>query len=573
MIRRIGIVLCLIVLVLGFYKPARATSWLCVWLGDAGLDSATVVYGTYSAGNVFTENTGNNVNDEWAGVSIAFTGTITDVSFHITAHNPDDPGSGSMGVAYDTAPENENLLTETTPSGDASAIVSWTGSQAVTSEFSVFMSNRDHLHQHLGYITFIQAQGDGTSPCSNPIASPPAATKYQPCPTSNDNGVLPGSWTYTPPVTPDPSGVGLALNGSVIQKNFSLSRYHEYSMRLSYKLSTAGPSESFTFAFGKNFTIQLVTTEDDTEDTVNIPASSYEPTTSAAGADVYVLAIGAISPPVSPHLVITYFCLTDETTGAVTGSGTGGAPQASCKDCVYNATGDLIADVLGVLKWIWCGLSQLWDCTIKSLFYGIWKFVGVIITALAFLRQWAGLVFQNGSTWLGAVVPILWNFIRGLAGNIILTAFNALAGVFNALGITGIINAILAFLNNIPGAISQFLSFVPGVVSLISTIWDFITYWVSTTWSLVSGILGAIPVVFASVVDGFNQSAASIPVYAPTCNSSNTLFFGPCLGMYIIDNTVFDGPMFYVFPVVLGFIALNTILWSIEKFKEALSGD
>jgi hypothetical protein len=41
--------------------------------------------------------------------------------------------------------------------------------------------------------------------------------------------------------------------------------------------------------------------------------------------------------------------------------------------------------------------------------------------------------------------------------------------------------------------------------------------------------------------------------------------------MYVLDNTIFSGPVYYLVPVAIALVAWQVLGWAITKFREALT--
>jgi hypothetical protein len=112
---------------------------------------------------------------------------------------------------------------------------------------------------------------------------------------------------------------------------------------------------------------------------------------------------------------------------------------------------------------------------------------------------------------------------------------------------------------------------IPALLGIIGGIFSIVLFWLSGLVNTLAQIIVAIPVFILSIINGFNTPATTIPIYAPSCSNQNTLLFWPCLGGYIIDNTILDGPLYLIIIAVWGVIALMVLLWALRHIREALS--
>lgn len=381
------------------------------------------------------------------------------------------------------------------------------------------------------------------------------------------------SWTFNDgAATPDGQDHGLYLPpGSSATLGLIMSKYKPYSViiKTSFQdFDEDDDTEVLNFKLGKTFLFFPLLGEETT--TFEIAEANYEPDLTQGSLDYYYLTLSNDEEaPEGTKLIVDYICIDDPSSNV--GSGAGENSLTTCRVCEYEATGNIINDILQALQWLWCAIGQLWDCTIKQLFVGIWKAIIKIVESIAFARNWLGVFFDNGGNWLGAVVAQGSSFFAGFITNLIQSGFNALATLFNALGLGHVVNTILHFLANIPQALANLVSSLPGAFQFVIDLWNLFTYWIGRLFETVMYAVGTIPIIIQSIFDGFNAAGNSVPVYAPVCNSSNHILFGPCLGLYVLDYTIFDGPIFYVFIVVLGFVSVNTLLWALQYIREGLS--
>lgn len=81
-------------------------------------------------------------------------------------------------------------------------------------------------------------------------------------------------------------------------------------------------------------------------------------------------------------------------------------------------------------------------------------------------------------------------------------------------------------------------------------------------------LITLVPLIISALVTGFN--AAAVPISgSPLCGAPGDFLYAPCLGFYILDNTLFSGPAFYLLPLVIGILVFDTFIWALAKFREA----
>jgi len=525
---------------------AQADYVYLVWpSGTAHITHIRLIY-SFSA-NTATD-TGDDIFRSWSGTSV---------------------GSGTLGCdVNDTALDTPGAYINRTFDIDVSC------SNARTWLFGT---------NSLGAITLqeIDITGDSGSPFTptptftpTPLSLPglPAAANYDSCPLmgdSNANLSDTSRWNLVLGATQaTPNGIDFGTNtGSspgqtgYAYQMMTLSRYTKYVVTLKYKQTTDASDQSFLFRLGLTEPLTITLASGTDEQTTTFDAANYEPSQLGA-ADQYLLTVESWEIDPGNDIIVTYVCISDESNKTSNSLGATGADATAlsslCKSCTYDpgtisGLGDIINNIVKLLQWLWCGFSQIWDCSVRPFFATLLAIIGVIISAIAFIRQWAAIILANGNEWIGAVIPVLWHFISGFIINLIQAVLNAAATLARSLGLDGLFNFIVSLLGN------------------ASNIFTLIADWVRLAIQQILNVLSAIPTLFNALISGYNQSATSTGATAPVCNDTSSMLYGPCLGLYVLDNTIFAGPMFYAIPVALGLVAFNTILWAMQEIRGALT--
>lgn len=445
-------------------------------------------------------------------------------------------------------------------------------------------------------ITHITVTGNGSSPfptnTPTPTNTPPPTSTPGPTPTiwapptyaasssiadnckliphsdSTFTNLLRGGWNTVPSTIRNPFGYNkwleLPAPGSATL-TLHLEPANQYQIRASFR-TTSGTATSFTIGLGE------------TTHTINIasgtalqtwtgPAQNYRANTGGE----YELAVSKAAESPDPGIIVESVCVELwNTDGAGNGAG---IITVECRDCTYRPQGDLIQDFLGLIGWLWCNLSNLWTCVIKGILLGLWQTVVNIITFISFLRLWASRIIENAINWTLGNISVLWAWLGGNINNLITSLLNLALNILNSLGLTGIVNSVLAFILSLPEQIASAIGTAGQIASLIwqiaATVISIVITVGGQVLSAMITILGVVPELIASVAAGVNNSSA-VPAYAPNCNDSNSLFFAPCLGMYIADNTIFSGPAYYLVPMTMGFVGFQTLMWAMHQIRDAL---
>jgi hypothetical protein len=259
--------------------------------------------------------------------------------------------------------------------------------------------------------------------------------------------------------------------------------------------------------------------------------------------------------------------------------------------CTYHPLGDLPTDFSEYVGWLGCRLTQLWECQLRALLYVIYTTIMSILTFMGFGRIWLSATISNGIAWANGNFITVSYWLNGQFTNLGITFQNNLINLRSFTLITGggagFWDAVVAIANAISGMVSQLISGIgtpiigllqqivtglfgiaQGLLSIIGTLLTIVMIWLSTEVSLVVNMLTGI---IAALYSSFNQAAIALPLGAPTCETPGTILYYPCLGFYVLDNTIFSGPVVYLFPIFMGITAWRTLLWGMGKVKNMLS--
>ena len=375
----------------------------------------------------------------------------------------------------------------------------------------------------------------------------------------------------------------------------TLSRLSEYKVEVQYHVmpdpdtGIINPG-TFAISLGKSKYIAIpVTGGYSIPQVFDIPASNYEPNSlGPVGYDSYILEIAQLASDFNRTLNIDSICVYDATqdvsptnlqlpqpgSGAglgITGDGSVGGTGATnefitCTAAPVFVSNGNILDVFNYVnfgKWVWQELQLFFGCTLLPALRGMWNSIVGIIQTFIYFVQYLGATLGRVVEWWISVVGQGADWLGSIFNNVFQTVFNALITLLNSLGLTDLANGIIRFIVGLP-------IFISTATAIIGVIWGIVTYWIGVIGTLILTAITAVPLLVLSILNGFNATPA-IPIYAAACTSSNTILYGPCLGFYILDNTVFAGPAYYFFLGLNGFIAFNVILSTIAKIQKALT--
>jgi hypothetical protein len=385
-----------------------------------------------------------------------------------------------------------------------------------------------------------------------------------------------------------------------------LSRYNEYAIYVVWQRGTgAGESPvamltAFGVQLGRDAPQEIKSPGDTSEHTFTIPAGNYNPN-DLGSVDRYELVIHSpasytsiIAPQV--ELLIKSICVVDQSDTATFDPRTGttydpnvqaGLPSmisaTECRSCSYQPTGDLIADFVRIIEWLWCSLAQIIECTLipflLNLLYGLWKTAVQGLQSLAFFRDWLGLGIGDAFAFVlsGAQGGLSW--ANGHAANIRALIVNLLERILSNSDLVALINRIGEFFTGLfawnrtaptttvggdPNPVQSVINFAGDLLSFIFG--PFVTWLAQVVESIVA--------LWASVGAALNAPATPPPGVA-LCDDFAAQIPENCLPLWMISNTILaDASMLgSIIPFLKGGASLGLLWWAVGKFRNSLAGE
>lgn len=252
-----------------------------------------------------------------------------------------------------------------------------------------------------------------------------------------------------------------------------------------------------------------------------------------------------------------------------------------CKVCAYAPVGDPAVDIPELVQWLECAIAQIWHCQAKQILLGIWLAVNQILMFLGMLRLWLAAMFSTAVAWINADILIIMRYFNGLFRNLLTGIQNAIT--YGPSGVTYVTQSggsnfwdfLLSIVNGITGALNNFkeimMSLLDKVYSLLMAVLGFVQTIITLILSLVgSGVTTLITMasnIITALISGFNAGAVTLGDGALTCNEPGSMLYYPCLGFYVLDNTIFSGPVGYMVPLIIGAVSIDLLMWGLNRIK------
>jgi hypothetical protein len=252
-----------------------------------------------------------------------------------------------------------------------------------------------------------------------------------------------------------------------------------------------------------------------------------------------------------------------------------------CNSCPLTLLGESPYDIVETLQWQECRARQIYYCDMRIILVDTRDGVLETVRGMGMLGRWLSASSVKQLTWFRSA---FW-YLGGLLNNVALSIQDSIAwssgantviisdtpmSIFDLLGllITGLRDVLVTTLESLVDLVSMLLGFLTPIVG---TLLDVITSAVSMFTTFIESILDQIGIVhtlIASIIDGANNATPAAIEGAPSCTETPE---GICWGFYVLDNTIFSGPVADLLPILAGAATLNLLVWVLGKFRDAFA--
>lgn len=287
--------------------------------------------------------------------------------------------------------------------------------------------------------------------------------------------------------------------------------------------------------------------------------------------------------------------------------------DGQCKSCVYAPKGDWFEDAGRLIDYLACQIGNIYYCHVIPILLGIWRSILNLIILFQSFIYWIISAINQVALWFNGSIVTVARFGQGALNNATTTISSAVfaAGgttiISNSNGGANLFDVLIEFIRQVGGAIGKLVDVFPTLISafrdislgLINLIVQLATLLINVIILVINFILLVlaeifriamlIPQIFTAMADGFTATVSLPPSVAPAPNAplaQQTLMGQPCdsegvfplcLGIYVLDNTVFSGGnnpvgvigLVYFFE---GVAALRILFWFVRKFSAKVGG-
>lgn len=398
-----------------------------------------------------------------------------------------------------------------------------------------------------GFVAYICDRSITPTPTATGTLAPTATPTQLPAPTmpgalparvcsllgdANANGKSGHTWQLTggaaiPPIS---RAQGIYFNNFTGQARLPmrLNRNDKYRLEITYLSTQTSLQGQFSLKLGGGEPLPINILATSATQSKIFPAANFTPDPDG----LYNLLIDYAPPNGYPTFIVTFVCVTKVTSLAP--GDTTPEPYKVCETC---SKPDDFLDLGGWFRWLGCLLRQVWECVIVPILSGIWKWLGGVLGYLIAGFFWLASVFSNGARQVLAYFFIVLYYVNQFLTNLAQSIINGAAQAVNSEG-------------SIIGFVRGFYEWGAGLLTFVASI-------LTNALSLIPRIVGIIYIIASGVLQGINNPNGYSVVIA-----DNSLLNFLSLSFYVLDSTIFEGPVWYLVPMVMAFVSWTVLLWA-----------
>lgn len=388
----------------------------------------------------------------------------------------------------------------------------------------------------------------GASICATVPYNPPVPSPGHTCELlgeANANGRSGSSWLVSGDIViPSPAenhGLEFLNSGSDLLPGHNtagatllmrLNQADKYVIEVSWRNLDPTKQGLFYVGLGDNPSLPVSISAVSDEQTKIFPAANFKPNRE----DLFELRLNYtpndILFPIWTPFVVTFVCVSK-----VTNLPPGGVVVSPYKVCESCHKPDDFLDLGGWFRWLGCLVRNVWECVIVPILAGVWKWLAGLLGWFISGVYWLAQVFTGGAAQLLAYFFIVLYYVNQFLTNLAQSIVNGLAATVGSEGSLG------AFLQ-------ATADWATGLVTFVASI-------LNNALSLIPRIVSIVFIITSGVLQGINNPNGYSVVIA-----DNSLLNFLSLSFYVLDSTIFDGPVWFLVPMVMAFVSWTVLLWA-----------
>lgn len=269
-------------------------------------------------------------------------------------------------------------------------------------------------------------------------------------------------------------------------------------------------------------------------------------------------------------LRIDQLCLTPETDdGSFPGQGGGGGftpPFIERCGIVPTPTDN------NVSSWTyfhWKNLERFFNCTLMIKLNQMAETIDTAWKTTRLFMRWCVVLVNRVGDWMTTLLWWLGGHFRNIALGQVTTVYESGGGTCSDLFC--VLEALITgLLTPIQSIVDALLSIVGGVVGLLL---DIVSGLVSLLVALIIQLIGFLQLgqsLLGSVVTAYNSATPVAVAGIPQC-SLDPRSSAFCMGIWILDNTIFSGTGAAIIPILVGILSIHLLLWVVGELKRTVT--
>jgi hypothetical protein len=244
---------------------------------------------------------------------------------------------------------------------------------------------------------------------------------------------------------------------------------------------------------------------------------------------------------------------------------TGGTVPVLTGDCSY-VSRPRNNDPAAWIQWQWLKLNSFFKCDLMVLLNKMWKTVRDFMTMVGWSIRWIQATGLNSAQWLNS------NLFPWLAGHFNNIAIGQVTNITSE-GSSSLWDVLLALISGVLAplmdGIQTLVNIVGGVANLligVGTIFVMLVLQLATQMMSFAQLAQALLV---TIIGAYNNSPPTTIPGMPYCAGdpkSNPF----CIGIWVLDNTVFSGTGSAIIPLIVGVLSIHLILWVVGEIKTTI---
>lgn len=217
----------------------------------------------------------------------------------------------------------------------------------------------------------------------------------------------------------------------------------------------------------------------------------------------------------------------------------------------------------------WKNLSRFFNCTLMIVLNDMAETIDTAWKTTRLFMRWCVVLVNRVGDWFTTLLWWLGGHFRNIAIGQVTTVYESGGGTCSDLFC--VLEALITgLLTPIQSIVDAFLSILGGVAGLLL---DIVGGLVSLLVALITQLLGFLQLgqqLLGSVVTAYNNATPVAVEGIPQC-SIDPRSSAFCMGIWILDNTIFSGTGTAIIPVLVGILSIHLLIWVVGEFKRTVT--